>query len=418
MPAPVVTGISPTSGPTDGGNTAVIAGTGFINTTAVNFGSTAASFTVVSSTAINVVVPRGPSGGGTVSVTVTGPGGTSGSGTTYTYVATLIPIITGLTPISGPLSGGNTVTISGSNFNGATAVTFAGKAATSFSLLSSTVINAIAPPGTAGVASVVVTTTAGSSSGFNYTYIGPPIPIAVFPNVGSTAGGNTISITGTGLAGTTIVNFGTIPATSFTVVNDTEVDVITPMHVAGQVPIAITTQGGTNSSLSFTFQLPPTINSISPTAGPVTGGTFVTISGSGLISALNVYFGNTAATALTVNSDNTLTAVAPAEAAGIRTVTVNSASATSNGALYRYLAAPVLISLTPTTGNGIGGNDVTLRGTGFETASYVIFGSNPAFFTILSDTLISAVAPAGSGAVSVTVRSPGGTSGSQMYTYS
>jgi hypothetical protein len=47
----------------------------------------------------------------------------------------------------------------------------------------------------------------------------------------------------------------------------------------------------------------------------------------------------------------------------------------------------------------------------------VIFGNNPAIFTILSDNSISTVAPSGVGAVPVTTVSPGGTSGAHMYTY-
>jgi hypothetical protein len=61
---------------------------------------------------------------------------------------------------------------------------------------------------------------------------------------------------------------------------------------------------------------------------------------------------------------------------------------------------------------------VTLTGTGFTTATEVFFGANPAVFSILDDTLISAVAPSGSGAVSVTVVNPGGTSGAETYAYS
>jgi hypothetical protein len=74
--------------------------------------------------------------------------------------------------------------------------------------------------------------------------------------------------------------------------------------------------------------------------------------------------------------------------------------------------------LSPTTGGVTGGNNVTLTGTGFITATVVAFGANPAAFHVLSDTLISAVAPSGTGAVPVTVTNPGGTSGSQTYTYS
>jgi hypothetical protein len=417
--APVVSTVSPTSGSAVGGNAAVINGSGFTNATAVTFGSTAAtSFTVISNTVINVVVPPGPSAGGNVSVLVTGPGGTSAASATYTYTAALTPTVTGLTQASGPVSGGNTVTLTGSNLNGATTVTFAGNAASSFTILSSTTINAVAPPGTAGTASVVVTTTAGSSTGFDYTYIAPPTPTAVFPTTGVIAGGDSVAITGTGLTGTTSVKFGTISATSFTVVSDTEVDAITPAHLVSTVPINITTLGGTDSSLSFSFQPSPVISSITPTSGPIAGGTVVTITGAGLINALDVNFGTTAATAVTVESDNTITATAPTEAAGASAITVNTASATSNGATFIYVAAPTLTGLSPTGGAIIGGNNVTLTGTGFITANDVFFGADPAVFSILDDTSINAVAPSGSGAVSVTVTNPGGTSGAETYTYS
>ncbi|OBT39760.1 hypothetical protein VE00_10508 [Pseudogymnoascus sp. WSF 3629] len=416
---PVVSTVSPTSGPAGGGNTVVINGSGFTNATAVTFGSTpATSFTVASDTAINAVVPPGPSAGGVVSVFVTGPGGTSATGPTYTYTSAPTPIVTQVTPASGPVSGGNTVVVTGSNFNGATAVTFGGNAASSFTVVSPTRINVVAPPGTAGTASVVVTTPAGASPGFNYTYIASPAPTAVFPTTGVTAGGDSVAITGTGLTGTTSVNFGTTPATSFTVVSDTEIDAITPAHLIGTVPINITTPGGTDSSLSFSFQPAPIISSITPTSGPTTGGTVVTITGAGLIDTIGVNFGTTPATTFTVDSDNTVTATAPAGAVGPSAVTVDTASATSNGAAFTYVATPTLTGLSPTSGPIAGGNNVTLTGTGFVTATDVFFGANPAAFTILNDTLITAIAPSGTGAVAVTVTNPGGTSGPQTYTYS
>ena len=417
--APVVSTVSPTSGPAAGGNTAVINGFGFTYATAVSFGSTAVtSFTVASDTVIDAVIPPGPSAGGNVFVLVTGPSGTSAASTTYTYTAAPTPTVTGLSPASGPVSGQNTVTLRGSNLNGATAVTFAGNAASSFAILSSTEINAVAPPGPAGTASVAVTTPAGASLGFNYTYIAPPAPTAVFPTTGITAGGNSVAITGTGLMGTTSVNFGTTPATSFTVVSDTEVDAITPAQLVGTVPINITTLGGTDSSLSFSFQRSPVISSITPTSGPITGGTVVTITGGGLTDTTSVNFGTTLATNVTVVSDNKVTATAPAKAAGVSAVTVDTASATSNGAAFTYVAAPTLTGLSPTHGTIVGGNNVTLTGTGFTTATNVFFGAIPAAFTILNDTSISAVAPLGFGAVLVIVKNPGGSTGVQTYIYS
>jgi hypothetical protein len=72
---PTVTGVSPTSGPTAGGTSVTITGTGFTGATAVKFGTTSApTFTVNSATQITATAPAGT---GTVDVTVTTPGGTS-----------------------------------------------------------------------------------------------------------------------------------------------------------------------------------------------------------------------------------------------------------------------------------------------------------------------------------------------------
>ena len=85
---PTITGISPTTGSTNGGTPITITGTGFTGATAVNFGSKAATgVTVVSATSISATSPAGTAG--TVDVTVTTPSGTSAISTTdkFTYVA-------------------------------------------------------------------------------------------------------------------------------------------------------------------------------------------------------------------------------------------------------------------------------------------------------------------------------------------
>ena len=71
------------------------------------------------------------------------------------------PSITSVSPSSGPSSGGNTVTITGSGFTGATSVTFAGASAASFTVVSDTSITAVVPAGSLGTASVIVTTPQG-----------------------------------------------------------------------------------------------------------------------------------------------------------------------------------------------------------------------------------------------------------------
>lgn len=84
LAAPSLTGLAPNQGPVSGGNTVTLTGTSLTNASAVRFGSTASSFTVVSATQITATAPPGPVG--PVQVTVTTPGGTSNA-LTYTQVS-------------------------------------------------------------------------------------------------------------------------------------------------------------------------------------------------------------------------------------------------------------------------------------------------------------------------------------------
>ncbi len=116
----------------------------------------------------------------------------------FSVTASLVPTITSFTPNSGPV--GTTVTITGTNLTGATAVTFGGTAATSFTVLSSSSITAIVGTGTSG--KISVTTPAGSAtSSTDFTLTTPDlIVISQQPTSAAVCDGSTalFTITATG----------------------------------------------------------------------------------------------------------------------------------------------------------------------------------------------------------------------------
>ncbi|WP_308686576.1 IPT/TIG domain-containing protein [Streptomyces caniferus] len=349
-------------------------------------------------------------------VTVTGPGGTS-NGVPFTYTTASVPVLTSVTPASGPAAGGTTVTLTGTGLATAGAVRFGSTPATSFTVVSDTHITAVAPAGT-GTVRVTVTTPGGTSNGVSYTYSVTPALSGVSPNQGPTSGGNTVTLTGTNLTGTTAVTFGATPATSFTVLSATQISAVVPAATPGPVDITVTTPGGTSTLQSSYFYVStPVLTGVAPPSGPLSGGNTVTLTGVHLVEATAVRFGATAATTFTVVSDTQITAVVPPGADGLVGITVTTAGGTSNAVTYTYLAAPVVTTVVPNQGPTAGGITLTLTGTRLAQTTKVLVGGSPAGFTVVSDThLVADALPGPAGPVDVTVTTPGGTSAPQAYT--
>jgi hypothetical protein len=110
--------------------------------------------------------------------------------------------------------------------------------------------------------------------------------------------------------------------------------------------------------------------------------------------------------------------------AGNQTITAtdtSNASITGTGVVAVGPAAPTVSSVSPSAGPVAGKNSVTIRGTNLAGASTVKFGTASAIFTVVSDTRLTATAPAESaGTVDVTVTTLSGTSATRAadaYTY-
>lgn len=164
------------------------------------------------------------------------------------------------------------------------------------------------------------------------------------------------------------------------------------------------------------FAVPqPTISSISPNSGPTSGGATVTITGTNLADASAVTFGGNAATHFTATATS-ISAEVPARAAGAVAVVVTAPGGTATGA-YTYVGAPTISTISPNSGPATGLQTVVITGTNLVTTTAVAFNGAAAAIISRSDTELRVTTPAqASGAVTVTVTTPGG-SATGGYTY-
>jgi hypothetical protein len=401
LPVPIVSSLSPTSGPV--GTTVTLTGTNLGSASGVTLNGVTVPFTQVSGTSITIVIPAGATTG---SVVVTTPLGAS-AGLTFT-VTIPAPVITSLSPTSGLV--GTVVTITGTGFTGATGVTFNGTAATTFTVISATSITVTVPVG-ATTGGVRVLSPNGNSNTVTFTVI-PPAPVITLLNPTSAPVGSIVTITGTNFTGATTVSFNGTNAATFNVVNSTTITVTVPVG-ATTGNVTVTTAGGTSNGLVFTVTLPvPAITRLNPTSGLV--GTTVTITGTGFTGATGVTFNGTAATTFTVVSATSITVTVPVGAT-TGAVTVTTPGGTSNGITFTVtLPAPVITSLSPVSGPV--GTVVTITGTGFMGATGMSFNGTATTFTVVSGTSITVTVPTGATTGTLTVLTPNGTSNSVTFT--
>jgi IPT/TIG domain/PASTA domain len=185
-------------------------------------------------------------GGGPFYLQVLTPDG----GTTYTGVASSA----GETPASTatqtfatdlPIQAGQTIGVASGSANGDAYGTVAAPPA------SFTDFNPPLPNGS-------TMTAAGSAAGLEFTFNAevqpPPTITALGSTSGSTAGGASVTITGTDFEGTGAVKFGTLPAASFTINSEGQITATAPAAAAGPVNVSVTTPAGTATSAQrFTY---------------------------------------------------------------------------------------------------------------------------------------------------------------------
>ncbi|UOQ98714.1 FG-GAP-like repeat-containing protein [Hymenobacter sp. 5317J-9] len=394
--APTLTGFAPTSGPT--GTEVTLSGTNLGATYKVTFNGVDARIATLSTgTTVTVTVP-GTATTGIISLTT--PSGTVTTSTLTPANFTvnspgLAPTITGYLPAAGQVQGGS-VSISGTNFTGATAVKFNGTAAV-FAVVNATTITATVPAGATSGA-LTVTTPSGTATAPT-TFLVLPAITSFSPT--SATVGTTVTITGTSFTGAVNVKFNGVYATAFAVVNATTITATVP-NGATTGPITVRTPSGTATSpTNFTVTASLAITSFSPTTGIV--GTVVNIQGRGFTGTSAITFGGVNAPTYTVASDLEIWATVPTGApTGSIVLTTPLGTATSPSVFTVDPGLPIISSFTPTS--GAVGTAVTLTGNYFTGTTAVRFNGTAATFTAVNSTTINTTVPAGAttGPISVT----------------
>jgi hypothetical protein len=313
------------------------------------------------------------------------------------------PAVSSFTPTSGPED--QMVTITGTNFTGATSVAFNGTATPDFTVYSSTEIAAFVSTGaTSGPVSVTTPFGTGTSPGSFTVTPRQPVICCFQPTSGPV--GTTVDIMGTFLIGATSVTFNGTPDPSFVVNSSTDITAHVPAG-ATTGTISVTTPGGTDTGGTFTVTPSPlTLSSYTPTSGPVSAS--VDIQGTNFSGATSVTFNGTADPGFVVNSPTDITAHVPAGAtSGPIAVTTPAGTATSSSS-FRVIPTPTISSFTPTSGPA--GTSVDIQGTNFTAAISVTFNGTPdPTFVVNSPTDITAHAPSGATTGLISVTTPGGT---------
>jgi hypothetical protein len=402
--APTISSLSPKAGPVAGGNTVTITGAHFAPGATATFASgSPLATTFVSATKLQVTAPA--HGAGAVNVHVTTPAGSSATTTSDVYTFDRVPAVTGLVPDAGSTAGGNTVTITGSDFVSGATATFGSGSALATTFVSSAELQVSAPAHSAGAVNVHVLTPGGSSATTNsdlYAF-GAPVVSSFSPGSGVT--GSTVTINGSRYVPGATVRFGALASPSVTLVSDLQLKAVVPDGaVTGK--ISVTTAAGTGSS-STNFTPTLSITSFSPSHGPA--GTVVTINGVGFNSGSAVKFNGTSATGVTHVSSTELKATAPAGGTtGPITVTNGTApTGTVKSRAYYAYAAPTVSSFSP--GSGITGTQVTINGSNYVPGATVKFGAlaSPSV-TFVSTGQLKAVVPNGAVVGKISVSTPAG----------
>jgi hypothetical protein len=427
---PLVASLSPASGPMTGGTGVTINGSNFIGVTSVVFEGAGPAPFFINASAGQIIATSpalaSPTVAGLNHVVVTTPAGASAisSADVFTYQ----PVVTGVSPSSGPIGGGTAVTVAGIGMG--KQIAFDGTPSPNVFCSSDTQCIAASPPHPPGTVDVTVGGSAPTPGDprDKFKYEAPGVK-RIEPMIGPEQGGIYVYVYGSGFGQGIGVDPSIMsidfcpdvgPCTSSPYVtcdSSTECFAWVPPG-SGTVDIVARAGNGVTSERTaadrFKYAPFPTVTSISPVAGSATGGTRVGLTGTNFSTApggTTFNFGPAATIDVSCDSTTHCTAASPPGTGTVDiTATVGGVTGDRNSAdTFAYV--PVVTGVSPANGPAIGGTNVTVTGAGFTNrdpfgtvqSGSVAFGGSAAAGACSSASTCQVTSPAGAGTVDVTV---------------
>lgn len=257
------------------------------------------------------------------------------------------PVVTSISPTTGNISGGTTVTINGSGFTNTSRVQLGAFVQNSLTVVNDTQITFVtASRASAAVTNVHVynpagTNALGNQTQFQWFATGGPVITQISPTGGGGAGGTVVTVTGINLSTVTGITFGGVAGTSLSCTSTCTVT--SPSFTPSTVDMIATNPTATSLAWSydqFTYTPAgaPVVSSITPTNGSTLGGTKVWVSGQSLTGTVSATVGGVSVTPTNVN-DSLVTLVTPVGTGSnnhIIITTNNGASSPTSADTFRY----------------------------------------------------------------------------------
>ena len=225
-----------------------------------------------------------------------GIGTSSASSASFSFYAD--PDVVSMTPSFGSLNGGTPVIIKGSNFDAFSEICalFGGKDSSIMHCSHVGTESVLCKTPRALAAATVEVALSGNcfdygglNATLSFNYVHAPTVSSIFPGSGPLAGGTKVKVSGNHFTNTSQIScsFGSsiVPGVF---VSSAQVECTAPpSSTKGLAILEVTTNGVdfTASSMSFRYAQAPRVASITPATGPVSGGTAVTVLGSGFLDS-------------------------------------------------------------------------------------------------------------------------------------